>query len=80
MDNLGKKLFSGPGFARDENIDVAAGGLGQKFQTRSDLLRISDNAVSFQNDRGFPDFLSARYSRARIMGSLMASNEAGFSK
>ena len=38
-------------------------------------------AVSvFKTTAGFPGFLSARYSRARRMGSLMASNEAGFSK
>src|SRR4030066_112938 len=51
MDSLGKKLFPGSGFAGDENIDVTAGGLGQEFQTRSDLWRVSDNILSFQNDR-----------------------------
>ena len=56
MDSLCKKLFPGSGFAGDENIGVAAGGLGQKFQTRSDLFRISDNGVSFQNDRRLPRF------------------------
>ena len=51
MDGLGEKLFPGPGFAGDEDVDAASGGLGQELQAGRHFRRISDDAASFQGDR-----------------------------